>query len=356
MNTSMNRRRFIQSLSAASAAFAFGGQSGVARADTNNALIGQAQKEGKLVVYGDLFTVQIIVKGFTAKYPGIDVTTATGDAWQIYNRFIGEQQAGRPVMDAFYQAEDTIITASAAGTLADVSFDDRNALLSLATPDKAKTYIRGNGSLCLFAYNKQAIGSVPIPNDWQDYANPRREWESLVATTNPASSSATFAVIASLYQHFGPENGGAILKGLRKINTELVASMGVMTTKLQTGERPLDFFTNTTAATGLMKQGVPVVLKAPASGTVAQFNAVAISKTAPHPNAARLFLEYSLSAETQTRLAAAGAYPVRKDIAGPAGLPALAGAKLLKLDLPQALKDRDAILKWWSASTGFNTR
>jgi hypothetical protein len=31
---------------------------------------------------------------------------------------------------------------------------------------------------------------------------------ALIATTNPASSSATFAVIASLYQAYGPEKGG----------------------------------------------------------------------------------------------------------------------------------------------------
>jgi ABC-type Fe3+ transport system substrate-binding protein len=356
MTTSIKRRRLVQTLSLGSAALALGISPLIAHAEPDSALIAEAKKEGKLVVYGDLFTVQIIVKGFTAKYPGIDVTTATGDAWQIYNRFIGEQQAGRPVMDVFYQAEDTIITAGASGTLADVSYGDKGVLLPIATPAQGTTYLRGNGQLCLFAYNKQSIGSAPIPADWQDYAKPKDEWDGLVATTNPASSSATFAVIASLYQHYGPEAGGAILKGVRKTNAELVASMGVMTTKLQTGERPLDFFTNTTAATGLITQGVPVEVRVPASGAVAQFNAVAISKTAPHPNASKLFLDYALSAETQTRLAAAGAYPVRKDVAAPKGLPALTNVKLLKLDLPQALKDRDTILKWWSASTGFNTR
>jgi hypothetical protein len=34
----------------------------------------------------------------------------------------------------------------------------------------------------------------------------------------------------------------------------------------------------------------------------------------------------------------------------------LADVKLLDLDLEKALKDRDTILNWWAASTGFSYR
>jgi iron(III) transport system substrate-binding protein len=349
-----DRRQFVRTVAMSGVLLTLGSTCS-AHAAPDAALIAAAEKEGQLVVYGDLFTVQLLVKSFNAKYPNIKVTTATGDAWQIYNRFISENQAGRPVMDVFWQAEDTLITASAAGSLAPIKFSEQDALLPMAL-SQTGTYFRGNGQLCLHAWNASAFGKSPAPNDWTDFVNARPEWDGLIATTNPASSSATFAVIASLYQHFGPEKGGQILKGLRANKTELVASMGVMTTKLETGERPLDFFTNTNAAMITKRKGVPVEIKVPESGAVAQFNAVAISKVAPHPNAAQLFVENSLGKDAQTDLSNAVAYPMRKDVSAPTGLPALNEVKLLKHDLQQALKDREAILQWWSESTGFNYR
>jgi ABC-type Fe3+ transport system substrate-binding protein len=354
MTYKIDRRTLLWAATASSAALALGGLGSPVRA-ADSALVAAAEKEGQLVIYGDLFTVQIMVKSFNAAYPKIKVTTATGDAWQILNRFISENQAGRPVMDVFWQAEDTIITADDAGMLGPIEFGEKASLLTSAIPAKGN-YFRGNGQLCLFAWHKDQIGKNPTPKDWTDYIDPPAAWDGLVATTNPASSSATFAVIAALYQHYGQGKGGAILKGLRKINTELVASMGVMTTKLQTGERPIDFFTNSNATSGLIAQGVPVAVQIPDSGAVAQFNAVAVSKMAPHPHAAKLFVEHALGKQAQTDLLNAGAYSIRKDLASPAGLPSLEEVKQLKLDLAQALKDRDAILKWWSASTGFNIR
>lgn len=128
------------------------------------------------------------------------------------------------------------------------------------------------------------------------------------------------------------------------------------TTLLGLAIASLDFFTNTNAAAGLIRQGVPVEIRVPASGAVAQFNAVAISKAAPHPNAARLFVEHALGKDAQKDLSDNTAYPVRKDVPPPGGLPLLTEVKLLTLDLSKAPKQREDILKWWQASTGFNIR
>jgi iron(III) transport system substrate-binding protein len=316
------------------------------------ALVAAAEKEGQLVIYGDGFLVPLLVKGFSAKYPNVKVTSATGDAWMIYNRYVSEQTANRPVMDVFYQAEDTIITASEAGYLAPLNVAATADLQPMAVP-KSGYYALGNGTLCLFAWNPEALGKKPSPKDWTDYANPPADWNGLVATTNPGSSSATFAVIAGLYQAYGPAKGGDILKGLKKVNGELAASMGVMGTKLQTGERPILFFTNTTSIARLKEKSVPVQFVVPATGAVAQFNAIAISKAAPHPNAGRLFADWVLT-DGQTVLVEVDAHALKKGMAAPKGFPSLTEAKLLPLDLPKALKERDAILNWWAASTGFN--
>jgi len=351
----INSRRRLMALAAAALTLSILLASVRTAVAADDALITAAETEAELAVYGDPFVVPLLLKKFSVKYPKVRVTSATGDGWQIYNRFVSENNSGRPLMDVMYQAEDTVITAQQAGFLAEFKTTESANLSKLAMPD-GRSYVRGNGNLILFAFNRDALGTVAKPADWIDFANPPAEWEGLIATTNPASSSATFAAIASIYQTFGPEKGGEILRGLRKAKAELNPSMGVMATKLQTGERPLDFFNITTAVSGVLAKGAPVDLVVPASGAVAQFNAIGINKNAPHPNAARLLAEFALSQEMQTAFAEAGVYPMRAGITSPKGLPDLSSTKLMDLDLAARLKEREAILNWWSENTGFKYR
>jgi len=88
------------------------------------ALVAAAEKEGQLVVYGDPFTVPLLIKAFGAKYPKIKVTSATGDAWQIYNRFVAENAAGKPLLDGLNGEPD--FTANPA-----VSIDEAFVMPSL---------------------------------------------------------------------------------------------------------------------------------------------------------------------------------------------------------------------------------
>lgn len=352
---SRSRRAVIRGISAAILAGVAGTYAFAPAVAADAALVEAAKKEGKLVIYGDPFTVPLLIKGFSAKYPEIRVTSATGDAWQMYNRFVSEVTANRPLLDVMYQAEDTVITAQSAGYLAPFESDAQTSLLPFAVPASGG-YVRGNANLIMFAYNSSALGSAPVPNDWVDYIDPPASWNGLIATTNPASSSATFSAVSAIYQLYGPEKGGTILQGLRKAGAELTPSMGVMSTKLQTGERPLNFFNITTAVSGLLAKGAPVELKVPESGAVAQFNSLGISAKAPNPNAARLFVEYALSEEMQETFSQAGVYATRQGIATPPNLPAIDTIKFAEFDLVKALADRETIINWWSQNTGFSYR
>lgn len=66
--------------------------------------VAAAEKEGQVVVYGDLNALPAIAAGFQAKYPKVKVVSATGDAWQMLTRFLNEKTSGRPVLDVFFLA------------------------------------------------------------------------------------------------------------------------------------------------------------------------------------------------------------------------------------------------------------
>src|SRR5690348_16635294 len=77
-----------------------------------------AEKEGQVVVFGDLNAVPALAAGFQAKYPRVKLVTTAGDAWQLLTRFMNERAAGRAVLDVFFLAEDVVTTADNADALA----------------------------------------------------------------------------------------------------------------------------------------------------------------------------------------------------------------------------------------------
>ena len=318
--------------------------------------VAAAEKEGQVVVFGDLNAVPALAAGFQAKYPKVKVVTTSGDAWQLLTRFMNERAAGRAVLDVFFLAEDVVTTADNAGALAAFRPDALKAFPPSSLPSKNGTFALGNIGVMMLAWNRDAIGKRPLPKDWLDFANPPREWDGMIAVSNPASSSATFAVFAALYQNYGPEKGGSILQGLKKANAEPTASIGVQNTKVQTGERPLAFFMNSSTIGILKAQGTPIDFAVPASGAIAQSNAVALTVNAPHPNAAKLFIEYALGEEGQNLLVQKNLYPARGGLPPPPGMPPFATIKFLPFDLGRALKEREQILAWFQTQTGFGPK
>jgi iron(III) transport system substrate-binding protein len=72
----------------------------------------------------------------------------------------------------------------------------------------------------------------------------------------------------------------------------------------------------------------------------------AIIANAPHPNAARLFLDFTVSKEAQALIVEKfGRRSVRKDVGSPAGLPPLDKIKAIPYDLQYAADNRTQILK-----------
>jgi len=315
-----------------------------------------AEREGQVVAYGDLNALPAIAAGFQAKYPTIKVITSSGDAWQMLNKFLAEKQAGRAMLDVFFLAEDIVTIADQGGHLAVFRADASKGWPKSVAPNDNGTFVLGNIGVMMLAWNRDGMAKKPLPKDWMDFANPPADWKNLIAISNPASSAATFAVFGALYQHYGADKGASILHGLKKADAEPTASIGVQNTKVQTGERPLAFFMNSSTIATLRAQGTPIDFAIPASGAVAQSNAVAITANAPHPAAARLFVEYALGPEGQGLLAKRNLYAARPGMPAPTGLPPITEIKFLPFDLGKALKEREAILAWWKAQTGFGPK
>lgn len=317
-------------------------------------LLAAARKEGQVVAYGDPTFLPLLVAGFSKAYPDIKVTSATIAGSQAYYRYLAEKQAGRTIDDIIYTGEDAMILASNAGDLQKYRPAAAADMLSWAISPE-DTYALVHTHLCLILYNSDAMKGLPLPKDWMDFANPPKQWQNLIITADPRNSSAAYTTVAALYQHYGAQQAGLIFQGLKKAGAELSPNMGPQTAKLMSGERPLSPTMQTSYMATMLRDGAPIKMIVPASGAVLQSTGMGITKDAPHPNAARLFMEYSLSPAGQAIIVGAGAYSDRKDAATPSDLPPYSLVKIMHIDLPKAVKDRKEILKWWQTELGINS-
>ena len=111
------------------------------------------------------------------------------------------------------------------------------------------------------------------------------------------------------------------------------------------GEYPIGL-TFEQAAFDYLKGGAPIGLIYPSEGTAITLDGTAIIKNAPHPNAAKLFTDFTVSKEIQQIMVEEfGRRSVRKDVGSPVGLPMLDQIKAINYDLEYAATNRDQLLK-----------
>jgi iron(III) transport system substrate-binding protein len=93
------------------------------------------------------------------------------------------------------------------------------------------------------------------------------------------------------------------------------------------------------------KKGNPVEIIYPKEGVPLVVSPTAITSFAPHPNAARLFTDFSFSREIQQVMAdSEGLYTGHPDVKYPADKPKLSDLKLLTVD-PEELEKRNEEIK-----------
>ncbi len=314
-------------------------------------LVTAAQQEGVVYVYGDHVHVPPLIEGFTKKYKGIRVNFVGLGGWDTYYRYLDEAKAGRTIADVLYSGDDAIQTASDAHNLATMSTASAPCLPAWAIRDGG-SYFRVHGVLAGILYNSSALKGLPVPKDWSDFIHPPAAWQHLVIFADPRNSSQSFEDLAALYQNFGPEWLTGFMKGLHSIDTVVANNPGAQESQLMSGERPITPTLHSGYYGDMIARGAPMVEVLPPSGTIAQFVGIAVTKDAPHPAAARLFVDYSLSPEGQAILVNSGAYGVGIGAPYPKDQPAFSTAKILPYDVAKALRERDAIIHLWQEAFG----
>ncbi len=208
------------------------------------------------------------------------------------------------------------------------------------------------------------------PKEWADLAKPEYKGQIALAGDPRTSSQAINGVYAVALA-----NGGALdnaQPGLDFFSTlnkngnfvPVIAKQGT----IAKGETPivLRWDYNALADKDSLKGNPPIQVTVPSSAVLAGVYVQAISAYAPHPNAAKLWMEYLYSDAGQIGWLTGYCHPIRyNDLAAKNAIPADVAAKLPAADiyakakfptLDQYNKVKDVITKNWDSAVGADVK
>ena len=347
----------------------------IVRADAMADLEAAAKAEGMLTTialphswcgYGD------VIAGFKAKYPDITVNELNPDAGSA-----DELEAIRAnIGNTGPQAPDVLDVG--------LSFGPQAKEEGLIQPYKVATWDEIPDSIkdadgywygdyygvMSFMVNKDLVENTPM--DWPDLLKPEYAQQVALAGDPRASNQAILGVLAAGMAAGGAPGKEAGEKGLeyfKQMNEagNFVPVIGKAGTLAQ-GATPVviawDY--NALSWRDSLNGNPPVEVVVPASGVLAGVYVQAISAHAPHPNAAKLWMEYLYSDEGQTAWLKGYCHPARFNAMSAAGkipqdlldaLPPAEGyAKAYFPTLDEQAGNKEAVVSGWDAVVGANVQ
>jgi len=268
-----------------------------------------AKQEGKLVLYGvgtpDLY--EPIRAGFASRFPGIELQGVDQRGRDSREKIVAEQQSKNYVADVVISGTDTQAELVSLGlTEAYQPAEIGNAIPGLVPAGGAMS----PRTLTIFtiAINTNLVPPDQEPKKWQDVLDPK--WKGKLAMDDPRGSGPGGTILSGIDYVYGQE----IEQKLADQQPFFATQAGPIWTALNRGEYAIFLSGGHPDLISNRKAGAPVKQIRPVEGVGVTPIGQSLLKNAPHPNAAKLWIEWSLSEEGQSLLAAQGYAVVRKGI------------------------------------------
>lgn len=298
-------------------------------------LLDKAKTEGKVAYYANITAVEPIMKAFIAD-TGIKAEYTRISTAKFVATAITEFEAGKFMADVV-QGPLPVLEI----------LKDKGILAPYRSPAAAgyPEWTRKDDRIQLFGveyvaliYNKELVKKADVPRRYEDLTNPK--WKDKIVMPNPANHATTICWLVGLKEHVFKSEAEwmKFLKGLAANKPMFVASLGPTPAPIESGEK-------------LIGISMPkyIVTKAPAPLDWARVEqpmlgtprAIGVASKAPHPNAARAFVDYWLSKKAMDMLAK----DVGEYVLAPGVFPPIDGIDKAKVIAIRELPD-DEIQKW----------
>ena len=330
------------------------GASAVAQSEPPKAdaqLVERAKSEGRVVWYTSIPASgsQPVADAFMKQYPEIKVEVQRLAGFGLWQRISAEFQAGKPLADVYSQADYSVRKQAA----------EQGSIEKYIPPsahDYPAEFLDKDGYgfstrvVCIaIGYNTNLVDASKAPKRWTDLLD--KQWsDKKIGITDPRSTGTAFAGFWQIRNTAGL--GEDYIKKLAAQKPVLYEDSGLQINALVSGEYPIQVL-NDYRVWELQTKGAPVKLVYPEDGTPCTNDYTALVAKAPHPNAAKLFMDFYASQKGTDALASKlMTYVVRKDVpVYPTGVgrPELTEIKLLASDPEKQSNEYDSFNKWFTS-------
>lgn len=276
-------------------------------ASAEDDLIAGAKKEGALVLYlsTNLTDANGLVQLYKSKYPFVKVDMFRADNEKLLNRILTESVAGKFTGDAIMIS----------------SFEVRvllqKKLLQRYVSPHAKAYPEGftdkDGYWTsvysiprVIAYNTNLVKPDVAPKSWEDILHPR--WKGGFGLSDSATLWYT-----GFMKYLGEEKGRDFMRKLAAQKPAFRDSESIVMQLLAAGEFPMGMVYSHQVAT-LKRRGAPVDWVRSAQPIVTGLKPLGLAARSQRPNAAKLFIDMTLSKEGQELIKSFNRIPDRGDV------------------------------------------
>jgi iron(III) transport system substrate-binding protein len=295
----------------------------------------RARAEGKASFYANITAIAPIMKAFSAD-TGVKGEYTRISTSKFLATAITEFEAGKLMADVVQAPLPVLELLKEKGVLAPY-----RSPAAAGYPDWASKsdYIQLFGIEYVgLIYNKEKVKAADVPTRYEDLTLPK--WKDKIVMANPSNHATTIAWLIGLKENVFKSEAEwrRFLQGLAANKPMFVASFGPTPAPVESGEKLI--------AISMPKY---IVTKAPAPLDWARISqplmgtprAIAVTSKAPHPAAARAFVDYWLSKKSMEMLAK----DVGEYVLAPGVYPPIDGISKAKVIAIRELSDEET-RKW----------
>jgi len=270
-------------------------------------IVQAARKEGEIVWYTtmSLDQSQQFMDRFLKKYPFLKPSVVRSGGGALLNRILSEAKGGKYLFDVAHGTGEIVLPLMEAGLLAPYSSPERGMIPEDLKDGKGywtSVYVNS----IVLGYNKNLVKKENLPRTYDDLLQAR--WKGRKISIDDSYTT----LLQGFISIWGKEKAVSFLKKLADQEPVIMRGSTVRTQLAAAGEFPL-VIAYANIIQYLTEKGAPIDW-VPLEPAVISVNTAMLGASAPHPNAGKLLMDFTLSKEGQEKLWDFQRIPSRSDV------------------------------------------
>ncbi|MBR0648439.1 extracellular solute-binding protein [Roseomonas terrae] len=305
-----------------------------------------AKREGEITWYSGQYnadSAEAAGRAFNARYPGVRCNVVRSTSQVAFQRLSQDQRAGVAQCDVFSSTNGghyiQLKRQNRLTQFRPVNADGLLPILRIADPDN---YFQSSFlGVFLIGHNTTMVSEADAPRSWADILDPK--WRNKLAVGHPGFSGAIGVWALQMRTMLGPD----FLRRLEANKPQVGRSSIDPVTMMNAGERPIGVAVSANSTLLAASRGNPLRLIYPSEGVVAAISPSAILANAPHPNAAKLFMEFQTGPGLSAAVREIFNESIRPDVPPPVGSRPLSETTMLAPSLEEAERGVPEVREQW---------